>query len=610
MVSLFLKGDNLMNKKYLLFGSGTYGKMFLKFLGKENVYAFIDNNLEKQGTIVEDVPVCSLESIADRLNEFKVVIAVGPDFEADIISQVESVGIKDYLTGSELRKRIIKKSVSESANNIDVYNKAIAWIVKNTEHGKGIINSTQVPKSYPEVTGYYIPSLLRWGYRDLAIEYASWLCCIQKEDGSWYDTDDNDPYVFDTAQILKGLIAIRDIIPEVDENIKKGCDWILRNIQDNGRLATPTIEAWGRKGQCSELIHLYCLSPLIDATHIFDNIEYEKAAKKVLEYYKENYYEDIVGFNVLSHFYAYIVEALLDLGEIELARVAMNNVAMYQKANGAVPGYKDVDWICSTGLFQFALIWFKLGDLEHGEKAFEYACSLQNESGGWYGSYLSKDSEDEDNDYFPFGEISWANKYFLDALSAKNRANFESKSDTFLDSINKNNGLYLGIKEYVSKLNNNARILDVGCGKGRYLKNLIIDVPDKKYFAIDISDSVMGYISNQNIEKKQGTLTCIPYEDNYFDMVYACEALEHAVDIKSAVREMSRVVKPGGYIVIIDKNRANVGAIEIEKWEQWPDIEELQNIIDINCKEAKSVEILKGYDGDEKGIFTLWAGIK
>lgn len=43
---------------------------------------------------------------------------------------------------------------------------------------------------------------------------------------------------------------------------------------------------------------------------------------------------------------------------------------------------------------------------------FNYACKLQNKSGGWYGSYLSEENENEINTYFPNSEISWAVKYF------------------------------------------------------------------------------------------------------------------------------------------------------------------------------------------------------
>lgn len=124
---------------------------------------------------------------------------------------------------------------------------------------------------------------------------------------------------------------------------------------------------------------------------------------------------------MLSHFYAYVMEGLVDIGESEIAREAMKKIAILQRESGAVPAYKDCSWVCSTGLFQLAIVWYKLGENERGNRAFEYACKLQNKTGGWFGSYLVKENPKENNTYFPMSEISWANKYFLDAYYLRNR---------------------------------------------------------------------------------------------------------------------------------------------------------------------------------------------
>ena len=76
------------------------------------------------------------------------------------------------------------------------------------------------------------------------------------------------------------------------------------------------------------------------------------------------------------------MEALCDIGETELARRAMEKVSALQREDGSVPAYQNVNWVCSTGLFQFALVWYKLGEREKGNRAFRYACSLQNPTGG------------------------------------------------------------------------------------------------------------------------------------------------------------------------------------------------------------------------------------
>lgn len=343
------------------------------------------------------------------------------------------------------------------------FNKALKWIENNTIDNRGITVTSKERVVYPEVTGYYIPTLLQWGERERAYSYAKYLCSIQKEDGSWYDCNDRDPYVFDSAQILKGLIAIRNIIPEVDTNIIKGCDWILSNMQPDGRLTTPSKDAWGdNEDFCSELIHIYCLSPIKEAGVIFNKPNYLEAVDRILGYYKREKIDRIKNFSLLSHFYAYVMEGLFDLGEINLCRESMERLEKYRNKEGGIPGLKDVPWICSTGLFQLALVWYKLGELEKGNSLFYYALSMQNKSGGWYGSYpapglLAKLYKGRKKPYyFPDAEISWAVKYFLDALALKEKLEFEKQSSSFMDNIDENDGRYVLIKKLIEAAEKNG----------------------------------------------------------------------------------------------------------------------------------------------------------
>ena len=313
-------------------------------------------------------------------------------------------------------------------NNTNNLRKALQWIENNTINGNGITVTSKERVIYPEVTGYYIPTLLQWGENDRALAYAKYLCSIQKADGSWYDCTDTDPYVFDSAQILKGLVAIRNIMPEADEHIIKGCDWILSNMQPNGRLTTPCKDAWGdNEDFCSELIHIYCLSPIKEAGQIFNKPEYIESVEKILNFYKKEKIEKIKNFSLLSHFYAYVMEGLYDLGEIDLCRDSMIRLETYRNKRNGIPGLNDVPWVCSTGMFQLAIVWYKLGELDKGNSLFDYATSLQNETGGWYGSYpapgkIAKFYRGRKRPYyFPDEEISWAVKYYLDALALKEK---------------------------------------------------------------------------------------------------------------------------------------------------------------------------------------------
>ena len=598
-------------KKFVFFGSGDYGRRALALVPHEWVAFFLDNDPGKTGTKVEGVPICNFTSVCDEVREYRVVVTMAPENAFFVGRQLAAAGISDYLAFSELPFEVTREKIAGRPDFLGIYKKAIEWVqehsIRDEAGDQAIINNTSLPHAYPEVTGYYIPTLIRWGYRDLALSYAKWLCRHQQECGAWLDTEGVSPYVFDTAQALRGLLAIRELMPEADEHIRRGCEWILTNMKPDGRLTTPDMTDWGSAGADLEVIHIYALAPLLEAADALHEPCWRDEAMKIWNYYKTNHLAQIKDFNMLSHFYAYLMEALLELGEEELAREAMAKVATLQTQAGAVPAYRDVHWICSTGLFQLAMVWFRLGERERGEKAFAYACQMQNPSGGWYGSYLSEDVANECNDYFPSSEISWAVKFFLDALYYKNKADFESSAPRFLKHIDKMDGRYQAVLSHMEN-RKDLQVLDVGCGRGRYLRNLLEDAPGNYYHGVDISSSVLKEYKNNPIETRQGTLTNIPYPDQSFDVVYTCEAMEHAVDLHSAVREMARVTKSGGKIIIIDKNEEHLGAMEIAPWEQWLDKQGFLDLMRRYCSEVNIEEDVM-YDGRQDGVFSAWVGM-
>ena len=317
-------------------------------------------------------------------------------------------------------------------NRQGTFEKAREWIFQHTiGDNDGITVTDKQQVLYPEVTGYYIPSLLSIGETELAKSFARYMCKIQKENGAWYDAFDEYPMMFDTGQILKGLVAIREELPEVDGNILRGVEWLLSCMTEEGRLVCDGND-WEEDFK-SELILLYTLSPIFEAARIFDRPDFAEKANAVLDYYINNRYDQIVHFSMFSHYYAYVIEALADCGREDVAREAMKNFEPYVKRNGAIYALKSVRWYCSAAMFQFAVIWYKLGEKEKADKTFDFTCSLQNKSGGWYGSYASSKIGEfinyilqgfrvSRNMYLKHEEISWAVKFFIDAKVLKDKA--------------------------------------------------------------------------------------------------------------------------------------------------------------------------------------------
>ena len=603
------KGNKIPDQ-YVLFGAGNFGRVALSFIGKDRVKFFVDNNEYLENGTVEGISIFCYIKHRRLLEGEKVVICVSEQYADEIMKQLEKDHIS-YLPYVEIKKKIIEERINESRNNIDGYNLAIDWVYRNTVGTTGIATTTALRKPYPEVTGYFIPTLIRWGHRDLAIQYAKWLCHAQKPDGSWYNAEDTAPYIFDSAQVLKGLISIREILPDVDPHIIKGCEWILSNMQADGKLLTPTKEAWGDNTDfVDEIIHIYCLSPLIDAGEIFNRPDFKEKADRIFDYYLMNYREKITEFNLMSHFYAYVLEALIDLDKKELLSDALDNLKRYQRDDGAIPAYNNVDWVCSTGLLQMAMIWFRKAEFERGEMALRYAMGLQNASGGWFGSYPFINGVDIP-DYLPDAEISWAVKFFLDALYYRmNAGKTGNLPIDYWGIIKETDGRYAAISNCIEEAFNaedGGLVCDVGCGLGRYMSRLKNEKPNNKYFGVDPVCFNRVELQGLGCEVRQGILTEIPYENNFFDIVYACESLEHSVDIKSAIREMARVTKSGGWIAIIDKDIDHLGALRIDDWEQWFSRNELKDVMSVYCENVEVVGDITA-DGDKEAIFCLWKG--
>ncbi len=289
------------------------------------------------------------------------------------------------------------------------HERAMDWCKAHTVPGQGVIVHTKQPAPYAEVTGYYIPTLYQWGETALARQYTKWLLSIQLPEGG-FPAPDGVPYTFDTGQIMRGLVAAAADVPGAEAGLRRACDWMLTQVDAaTGQLKTPSTELWS--DIASDLIHTYALPPLVRAGQLLGVPRYEEAARFVLAYYKRQ--PQLVPFNRLSHFHAYAMEALTELGEMDLARQGMADVARVQRSDGSIPAYPDVEWVCSTGMAQYAIVWYTLGDKARAERAIAWLDKIQNPSGGFFGSY-GKGAK-----YIAGAEISWGVKYFLDAWRLK-----------------------------------------------------------------------------------------------------------------------------------------------------------------------------------------------
>ena len=96
------------------------------------------------------------------------------------------------------------------------------------------------------------------------------------------------------------------------------------------------------------------------------------------------------------------------------------------------------------------------------------------------------------------------------------------------------------------KLPENAKILDIGCGKGFFLYDFLTICPLSQIFGIDISEYA---IQNSKPEVKEnliiGNANHLPWEDNFFDLVVSFNTFHNLYnfDLEIALKEMERVGK-------------------------------------------------------------------
>jgi ubiquinone/menaquinone biosynthesis C-methylase UbiE len=133
--------------------------------------------------------------------------------------------------------------------------------------------------------------------------------------------------------------------------------------------------------------------------------------------------------------------------------------------------------------------------------------------------------------------------------------------------------------------------------------------PGARLCAVDLSLSMLRHVP-EGIVPCAATMTALPFASASFDAAYATESLEHAVDIETAVAEICRVVRPGGRIVVIDKNAEQWGRLETPEWERWFTRRELETMLGRHCRHVESKAIAYWEDVEPDGLFLAWMAEK
>ena len=106
---------------------------------------------------------------------------------------------------------------------------------------------------------------------------------------------------------------------------------------------------------------------------------------------------------------------------------------------------------------------------------------------------------------------------------------------------------YLREIKSIIAVNENSHILDVGCGISTVLHYL----PGHRYGIDPLADrykTIYRYPKDIHIQSAYGEH--IPFEENYFDVVFSSNAIDHTDNPVKVISEIRRVLKPDGYFIL------------------------------------------------------------
>ncbi len=361
------------------------------------------------------------------------------------------------------------KNKAATQNGEQILSASIDWLLRSfaATGKKGFSASYSLKRGwdapYPETTGYLISTLLNVSryteYRkDEIIEACTksgqWLLALQATDGSFPGLKTKTPYVFDTGQIIFGLIGLYKFTEQAEylRALKKASDWLCSIQESDGSWI---IHAFGN------LPHTYYSRvawALAETYLLTSDITYKNYAVKNLEWVlgqqKENGWFENSGFFADKksglHTIAYTVQGLLEGGRIfkeEKYILAAKKTADKLSELHDKKMLFDVyaaDWaaagtsMCLTGLAQTALVWRELSQLypegnynRNSKSVVDFLKNHQNSSaksenirGAIAGSFPIWGS------YLPFSYPNWAAKFFIDLLIQEDIGN-KSKKDLF-----------------------------------------------------------------------------------------------------------------------------------------------------------------------------------
>jgi len=116
-------------------------------------------------------------------------------------------------------------------------------------------------------------------------------------------------------------------------------------------------------------------------------------------------------------------------------------------------------------------------------------------------------------------------------------------------------------------------VLDVGCGPGSITRGLAERVAPGQVVGIDLSADTLASASQDaaargvtNLKYDEASVYQLPYPDASFDVAYAHQVFQHLREPAKALREVLRVLKPGGLVAVRDVDWGTAAYWPADPW--------------------------------------------
>jgi ubiquinone/menaquinone biosynthesis C-methylase UbiE len=130
--------------------------------------------------------------------------------------------------------------------------------------------------------------------------------------------------------------------------------------------------------------------------------------------------------------------------------------------------------------------------------------------------------------------------------------------------------LYRRVLGDIAPVLSEGKVLDAGTGPGTLAREIARRQPQFQVYGIDLSEDMIR-LAREHAKREQleervhfaiGDVAHLPYPDHYFDLIVSTISMHHWYELEQPLRDLYRVLRPGGRLWIYDFRFVKVQTVE------------------------------------------------